>query len=379
MNPSEILKRAAEKSGFVRTKFVEKNTPTAMNSIVAMSYFGDLRSSVILSSLLLHRMVEEEKGSKYFIMCSWPGYESLFPYVDEYWSVKDGSLLKSFKNKAVDFGNTSEQAVLLPRGLNYYFQDTMMGDYASKYYNRGVTQEFFDRFRNINRFFPAIPSSVILGDEFNREMTQRPGYKIFIYPTTDIRAWHNGKLRTMKSSKDFWISLAKKLVANRYCPVIYRDQMTYDISPELTTECIHLRETEVGGIMAAMRSCSCVLDVFNGISRLSFPSRCPFLAVDERSRYNAYKEHELDDLLGNNIPKEYIFSFPTIIGSSVDQRAWEATLLDHIISKLDNFLPKLDRDQWPPTSESYEIVPYDTVRKRKSLKLGTRFVKIERI
>ncbi|MHA1948700.1 MAG: hypothetical protein ACW99G_03040 [Candidatus Thorarchaeota archaeon] len=378
MNPSEILKRAAEKSGFARTKFVEKNTPTAMNSIVAMSYFGDLRSSVVLSSLLLHRTVEEEKGSKYFIMCSWPGYESLFPYVDEYWSIKDTSILKSFMNKCKDFDNVSEQAVLLPRGLNYFFQDTLLGNHVDKYYNRGITQDFFDRFRNVKRFLPAIPSSVILGDEFNREMTQRPGYKIFIYPTANIRTWHNGKLRMIKSSKDFWLALARKLIDARYCPVVYRDYLTYDLSPELTTECIHLRDTDVGGIMAAMRASSCVLDVFNGISRLSFPARCPFLAVDERSRYNAYKEHELDDLLGNEIPKEYIFSFPTIIGSG-DERAWDVTLLDHIVSKLDSFLPKLDRDQWPPTSESYLTVPYDKVRKQKSTRLGTRFVKVERI
>ena len=378
MNPSEILKRAAEKSGFVRTKFAEKNVPTSMNAITVMSFFGDKRSTLILSSLILHRIVEEEKGSKYFILCSWPGDEALFPYVDEYWAVKDRANLKPFMSKAEGFYNTSEQAVLLPRGLNYFFQDTMLGSEVGQYYKNGVTQEFFDRYRNIKRFFPAIPSSVVLGNEFNREMMQRPGYKVLIYPTTDIRAWHNGKLRSLKAPKDFWIALVKHLVAARYCPVAYRDSQTYDLSPDLTNECIHVNEQDVGGLMSACRASACVLDIFSGISRLALPARCPFLAVDERARYSNQKEFELDDLLGDKISKEYIFSFPTIIGSG-DERSWQVNLFDHIVTKLDKFLPELDRDTWPPTSESYEIIPYEKVRKRKSVRLGTRFVKIERI
>lgn len=378
MEMPEILRKAAEKSGFKRIKFIEKNIPTAPNRITVMSVFGDIRAMCILSSLLLHRIKEELKGSRYFIFCSWPGFEGLFPYVDEYWAVKDNGVLKEFCGKATGFKNDSELAVLLPRNLNYYFQDTMLYEDVTPYYDNGITQEFFDRFRNIKKFLPTLPSSVILGNEFNLEMAQRPGYKIFIHPTVQIRAWHNGKQHWVKTPKDFWIELVKTLVDSRYCPVVYRDHSSYDLSPDLTTECIHLRDKDILSLLSAMRASDCVLDVFNGSSRLAITARCPYLAIDERARFTAQKEYEIDDLCGRNVPKEYIFSFSTIIRSG-NLESWKTNLFNNVVARLNNFLPDLDRNNLPPVSESYEMVTYDNVRKHKAKRLGARFVKLERI
>ena len=75
---NSFVKRAAEKSSFNRVRFQESNMPTNISNITVMPFFGDIRSTFILSSMLLHRYKEEKKGSKYFILCSWPGFESYF-------------------------------------------------------------------------------------------------------------------------------------------------------------------------------------------------------------------------------------------------------------------------------------------------------------
>jgi hypothetical protein len=126
-----------------------------------------------------------------------------------------------------------------------------------------------------------------------------------------------------------------------------------------------------------MRATGCVLDVYNGTSRLALCARTPYLALDERQRYTATKEFELDDLCGSGVPKQYIFSFSTIITEG-NKAVWNADTFNNITSKLNSFLPDLSRDQWPSTSEVDEIVKYDVVRKKKVKKIGARLLKITR-
>jgi hypothetical protein len=47
-----------------------------------------------------------------------------------------------------------------------------------------------------------------------------------------------------------------------------------------------------------------------------------------------------------------------------------------IISRLNEFLPNIDRDALPLTNRSVENVSYDSVRKKKLKRLGTRLLKI---
>ena len=84
---ADFLSRASDRNGFIRERFEERKIPTDHSSLIIMPFFGDLRSSCILSSLLLQRYREETKGSKYFIFASWPGFQGLYPYVDEYWAI----------------------------------------------------------------------------------------------------------------------------------------------------------------------------------------------------------------------------------------------------------------------------------------------------
>jgi hypothetical protein len=46
--------------------------------------------------------------------------------------------------------------------------------------------------------------------------------------------------------------------------------------------------------------------------------------------------------------------------------------------KLREMVSSSDRDSWPAPIETNEIVPYDSVRRRKLKRLGSRFIKVER-
>jgi sporulation protein YlmC with PRC-barrel domain len=119
------------------------------------------------------------------------------------------------------------------------------------------------------------------------------------------------------------------------------------------------------------------VDFFSGISRYALAARTPFVCFDERIKFSSLKEYEINDLCGKKVPKEYIFGFSTIIESG-DKASWSSNLIDHLLVKLDKVYEKMDRDSWPSSSETNDIVPYDSVRKIKNKKLGSRFIKINR-
>ena len=51
--------------------------------------------------------------------------------------------------------------------------------------------------------------------------------------------------------------------------------------------CVFVEEHDILQVLDSfMRATGCVLDVFNGLSRLALLARCPYLCIDERSRYN---------------------------------------------------------------------------------------------
>ena len=369
----DVLKRAAEKSGFVRTRYTANNIVLDMSKIAVMVCFGDLRSTFLLSSLLLKRYREEVKGSKYFILCGLPGYECLFPYVDEYWAVKDESVLKSLFSKAVGLENKSELSVLFERNLNYFFEDVSNSSDILPYYRNGLTQEFLDRFKHIKRSLPLIPSSNVLGRGFNESLS-KAGSCVMVYPVVQTSEWNHGRREPLLTDARFWVGLCNMLIEDGITPVVYQNFFTHDISTSV--EGIYLVEKDVSKVLAAMRATGCVLDVFSEISCLAMAARCPFVACGERSRYGELKEYELDGLCcEKKLPREYIFSSPTIIRSS-NMDLWTVNLFAMIRARLGEFLPNIDRASLPTTSETTEIVPYSEVRRKKMKKIGTKFIKV---
>lgn len=375
MSISQSIQRAAEKGGFRRVRSVEANIPTEKENISVMFAFGDIGSTFLTSSILLNRYREESKGSKYFILVSWPGFETLFPYVDEYWTLRDNSLFKRIYENTNGLGNTSPLLDTFKRELNWFFEEVIDTEILSQYYDRGITQDFFDRYKHIKRFLPLVPSANVLDKPIIDDMIRRPNHKVVIHPSHHVFSWQNGKPYKMKVKKDFWIALASRLHSEGYVPVVYTNHFTHDISADLTDKCVFLSEHNIGHTMAAMRYCGCVLDVFSGVSKIAIAARCPFICCDERQRYFEMRDYEIDDLCADKVPREYIYGFATMIESG-DQNVWSLNLFDGIVAKLASFLPKLNKEELPSTSESIEIVPYASVRKRKTKRFGTRFIRV---
>ena len=372
----DFLKRASDRNGFNRDRFEERKIPTDFTNITVFPFFGDLRNLTILSSYLLHRYRQEVRGSKYFIMASWPGFQGLFPYVDEYWSLGDDSIMKRFYEHSEGMRNKSDLYTTYIRSFNEFFRDIIDANELQKYYRNGFTSHFFERFVDTKRFLPFVPSSTIIGKDFNRQLMMKSGYKVLLHPSIFVKFWHNGISDNVRAKKDFYVGLCKFLLKKNITPIVWQNHFSYDLSTDLEDSCIYLRENDIVKVLSAMRASGCVIDTFNGLSRLSMMARCPYVCVDERSRYSGTNELEIDCLSGYQIPSSYIFSFSTIITSG-ELSFWNADIYQTLHNKLEMFLPELNRDEWPSTAEGYESLAYDEiVHKQKKKKLGTRFIKV---
>lgn len=363
---SDFLKRAADKLGYRREKYVEHNVPTTFDNIMVLPFFGDMRSEFILSTLLLHK-VKQLYSSKYFILCSYPGRAGMYPYVDEYWGIQDSSIVGNLLSNAVGFGNNDVDFLLFKeRQLNGYFENVLDIENMSKYYHNGFKKQFFDDFKWIVYNLPALPSSKV---EFNRLLANRFGHKVMVYPCKVVRSWNRGRMITVETNKSFWFDLLKALCNNNLIPVLYLDAGAYDISFEGAERCYEANVLELCG---AMRTVGCVLDVFSGISRFAGLARTPFVSCVERHLYNEVREYEIDDLCNGDIPYRYIFSFPTIINGG----NW-SELVSSIVSKLKNFIPDLNRDVLPSTADKSTVVPYSLVKERKRKRIGSKFINVK--
>lgn len=366
-----ILERAAKKSGFERIRFKDRNVPESMSSICILPFFGDTRSMVILSSLLLHRYKEDKK---YFILCSWPGFEGLFPYVDEYWSVKD-NLVERMSLFSNGITNNSQTAIALERSLNYFFENVVNVSELSEYYNNGITDKFFDSFGDVVCFKPVLNSLTVLGRQFVEEFAKRDGNKVFLSPTKLICGWEKKRIKYHKIGIEFWTVLVEFLLQEGYVPVVLQNQLTtHDLSTRFVDKCLYVTDRNIINVMSVMHNCGCVLDVFNGFSRFSLLARTPYVCCDERERYNGTKEFEINYLCGEKIPREYIFSFANLIIIGYYD-VWKNSLFNNIKKKLNDIFLDMNR-QPPSTSESYEIISYEEVKKAKAKKMGVGLLKL---
>jgi len=370
----QIIKRAAEQCGFKRVRYSDKDIPTTISNITVLLFLGDIRSSFILSSLILKRFKEESRGSRYFILCSWPGNQGLFPYVDEYWEIADETHLKTIYNQTSGFDNKSEVISGYTRKLNGFFEEVLNVDEVAEFYNNGFKQEFFDRYKHIKKFFPSIPSSVVLGTEFNRRLNEQ-NKKVVIYPVTHVQDWENGRIVNRWVSDVFWEKLVDRLLEESFTPVVYQNFYTYDLSSKFVDKCIYLTGTDTLHILAGMRATGCVLDLFSGISRLAIAARCPYVLCEDRSMYNQIKEYETDILCAQDIPKEIFYVFSSICHET-NKSHWNSSLFDGILNKLISLTRDANRDEWPSPSEVNELVKYENAKKIKNKKMGTRFIKV---
>jgi hypothetical protein len=365
-NIKEFINRAADKTGFVREKYIEDNLPTSYSNINVILFFGDYKSEFVLSSLLLHKY---KNSRKYYILCGWPGHAGLFPDADEYWGIKDTSYLKQMAKTALGFRNSDSNLISYEQMLNRYFENVIPASEFEKYYCNGLTSEFFSSFKDIVYKLPAMPAAKL---DFNKFLSKEKK-KVLIHPTPVMKCWRRGKAENFICKLRFWHDLLEALLQNNYYPIVYQNYASYDLSPNFSNSCKFIGDVKIMDMFADMRTTGCALDVFSGFSRWAIGARTPFLACTERQFHVSIKEYELDDICASNIPHQYIFSFTTMLDDK------NKDLIDNIIVRLNDFLPTLDRKNWPSTSEISTIVPYSVVKEKKAKRLGTSLFKIPKI
>lgn len=372
---NDFIKRAAARTGFKREFFMEKNIPTTTDRLMIVPFYGDIRSTFNLSSFLLKQYKEKNKDL-YVILCSWPGFQGLFPYVDEYWTLEDETTAKTLATDANNLYNATTLASEISRRL-FEVSNTLSSDVLRTWHNEGFSKEYWANFgvlqpqKAIKRYLPEIPSSSRLSDSFLGEMARKQGRKIIVYPVTKMSTWHRGRMVYMPVLKTFWDNLITVLLAEGFMPVIYQNWFTYDMSREFTDRCVYLVPRNISDVFAAMRHVGLVLDIHSGISRMAIASRTPFVAVDERLRFIESGDHEVDDLCCQT-PRKYIFSFSTMLMNGGPSE-WKDSLLDNVVVTLKSFNPT-DSDNWGVTHETYETVSYEHVRDRRARRLGMKFI-----
>jgi hypothetical protein len=366
-NVANFVARAAQQCGFERDKFVDSKLPESFDKIAVILFLGDYRGISILSMLLFKPFLETVLKDKYVILCSYPGMGGLFPGVNEYWSVTDGLALSDLMSHANGFKNTDKRMDAFGIQLRRHFLYVLTEEDFISFYDNGLTTTFFKRFKKVDRYLPAIPHR---GD-FNL----KGGMPLFLFPSQRGKVWDRGKEVSIKLPRDFWIKLTERLLSHGFAPVVYQNQISHDISPHFGERCSYITDRNILGVLSAMRSTGCVLDLFSGISRLAVIARCPFLTIDERQRYVKSKEFEINDLcIGDMYPYRYVFSFPTV----VENENFDV-VIDHVVNVALQFIPKVLKLDLPPSSEQCDEVSYDVVRQHKAKKLGIRFIKVERL
>lgn len=366
---NNFLQKAADKLGFLR-QINGNEIPDNLSKITVVPLFGDIRANVVLSSLFLKEFRQNRKD-KYIIVCSWPGHKVLYPGVDEYWSVSDVKLAEEAYFYSKGFNNNSSLVSGYFKNLSYYFfEDVVHPDEWTKFYNNGITENFWSSHEEVNKFLPQISS----GADLPRELIKSESNKVFVYPTKYINLWWLGNQRIANLPKDFWLCFIEELLKMDIKPVVYKGFLTHDISSDFTSKCLYVNDLELSKALGAMRYVGCVVDFFGGISRLAVLARTPYFAYDERSRYFNFKEYEIDDICAIGIPRKYIFSFPTIIESG-NKDAWLSSILSIFKNEFFEFFSLLKREEWPLCSEVNESISRKFIREKKFLSMGIKFLK----
>lgn len=368
---NNVLKRAAEKIGTNRVKYIDNNVPTSISDIYFIPYFGDYRYTFILSSFIL-KQYKQNKHKKYFVLCSWPGYQNFFPYIDEFWNISDSNNLKSLSLGVKEYDNESEIFNLILRRSNEWFENVV--SYRNdliKLYKDGFTKDFWESYKNPTIFYPSIQSETIIPESVRFQFSQRQGKKIFINPTTFMRSWQKIYNVNLQVPYEFWIFLCESLIKNGYVPVVCQNYLSYDLSKHLYDQCIFYQSDDFSNFLPLMRMSDCVLDIHSGISRLAISARVPFLCVDERSRYFYQKDSEIDMLCVEKDMSKYIFSYSSMITTG-DKSNWGINIVDCIMNKLSDFLSKTTKLDG---NETEKMLDYSKVILHKNKKCGISFIR----
>jgi hypothetical protein len=349
-----FLETAAIKNSLTRMVRDNESIPTDYARLTVVTCFGDLRHLVVLSSFLLNRYKYDHQ-SKYLILVSYDGLADLFPYVNEFWGLRN---FQSYQ-KSDGFENSSTELDSIRKSLFRDFFDEVISskdEFGQLYYN-GFTDNFFRKYNKFIRTTPKV-SHISTLPGLVRNLTASEGVRVFFLPCLYERRYDRGKTFYERSDKEEYKSLLKALIEYKFVPIVVKNEFTHDISD--VKGCIHLYQPDFGLILTTMRAAGLVLDYFSGVNRLAALAGVPFICLDDRQRYINSKEWEMDDLSCPLLAKKYLFSNHDRVKSII------TTLLDLPPQSL------LSAD-----GECREV-NYDQVRRKKGLMFGTNLLKVPR-
>ena len=373
---SDFLKITSKKLNFSRDKYTEKNIPSNFDQITVFFNLGDLRNTLSLSSMILPRFRKETKSLRYFIVFGYPGFSSLFPYADEYWSFDPENFFKIY-NGSCGLDNSINLKTIYLRHLNENFREVIKSENFNDIYDHYFLKRYWDKNKNIRIILPQIINSLASNDSFVEKYSNiNIDKKIFIFPNKTMQVIRKGKLVFEEIKSEFWTNLIKKLLENNISVFCIKHPLTHDVSSNFIDEknILFFNELDVNQIMSLMRMSGCVFDFFSGISRLAIISRTPYILADERIRYFNYREYEFEDVVGESLHGERFFIFADLMNSNNDLYN---NIASNIISKID----KIIKNNKGILSSEYtdKLSNYQNVRYYQSKKMGLQFLKFPKV
>lgn len=373
---SDFLKITSKKLNFSREKYVEKNIPNNFDQITVLFNLGDLRNTLSLSSMVLPKFRKETKALRYFIVFSYPGFSSLFPYADEYWSFDPENFFKIYNNSC-GLDNSINLKTIYLRHLNENFREVIKAESFNDIYDHFFIKRYWEKNKNIRIILPQVINSLASNDSFVEQYSKiNINKKVFIFPNKTMQIIRKGKLIYEEIKYEFWVNLIKKLLENDVGIFCVKHPLTYDMSAEFTENknILFFNEIDINQIMALMRMAGCVFDFFSGISRLAIMSRTPYILADERIRYFNYKEYEFEDVVGESLHGERFFIFADLMNANND-------LYNNIASNIINKIDKIKKNSKGMLNSEYidKLSNYQNVRYYQSKKMGLKFLKFPKV
>lgn len=374
---SDFLKITSNKLNFVREKYTEKNIPNNFDQITVFFNLGDLRSTFSLASMLLPRFRKETKSLRYFIVFGYPGFSSLYPYADEYWSFNIDNFSKIY-NCSSGINNISELKNIYLRHLNENFREVIKADVFLDVYDNFFLGKYWEKNKNIRIILPQVMNYLANDDSivamFNSLKNKR---KLFVFPNKHMQVIRKGNLVYQEIKQEFWVNLIDRLLQNNVDLVCVKHPLTHDFSASFidNKNILFFNEKDINKIMSLMRLTGISLDFFSGISRLSNIARVPFILVDERMRYFNYREYEFEDVIGNEVlDRERFFIFADLMNANNDLYN---NIAGNIISKIDKILNNNNGVLYSEYAD--KLSNYQNVRYYQSKKMGLNFLKFPKV
>ncbi len=373
-NLPETLNRMSIKCGFNRKFFIDNNLPTLFENIVIVPFFGDIWGSCIFSSFILKRLKDQNKD-KYYILCSWPGFRDLFPYMDEFWEIRADSDLKNLAMGSIELNNTASGTLSIVRNLNRYFSNVLDENW-NKMYDGKFTDEYYGNFGDVKCYLPTILSSTFLDNSLQKAVSGEKGVPIVLFPTQRVRSWQNGKVENISITKEFWIILIERLLNEGYFPICWQNFFTYDLSDKFTYRCEYMVNKDIKTVFATLYSAGLALDLFSGFSRLASMARCPYVAVDERMRFYNSNELFLNQITHQDcLPRQYLFAFSAILLNQGNVDDWNRNILNGIMIKLEKLKEISKNCKLLSTIELDKVVDIVKIKSFNTRKMGIKFIK----